>query len=255
MRSFLTSIAVIFLSLTLGLPLTVTAAAQDASTAPSLSPAQQDQVKSIVRQYLIEHPEVIREAIEALQAREEQSKQQTQADALKAHADAVFRDPGAPVAGNPIGDVTIVEFFDYRCPYCKRVAEPLRDLLKSDPGIRLVFKEFPILSEDSALAAQAALAANKQGKYLEFHQALMAHKGAYDEAILRQIATGVGIDADRMLADMKDPIGRASIAANRDLADALQINSTPTFVIGDEVIAGAIPIEDMVKLIKKARGS
>jgi protein-disulfide isomerase len=250
MRTFLTTIAAIFLSLTMA------AAAQEASTSSStLSPGQQDQVKSIVRQYLIDHPEVIREAIEALQAREDQTKQQSQAEALKAHYDAMFNDPTAPIAGNPVGDVTIVEFFDYRCPYCKRVAGPLGDLLKSDPGIRLVFKEFPILSEDSVLAAQAALAANKQGKYLEFHQALMAHKGAYDAAVLRQIAISVGLDADRMTADMKDAAGKASIVANRDLADALQINSTPTFVIGNQIIAGAIPIDEMVELIKKARGS
>lgn len=245
MRAFAISLVAMFLSWA------QVAAAQDAS----FTPQQQDQVKSIVRQYLIDHPEVIKEAIEALQERESKSKLQSQADALKSHYDAVFKDPSAPVAGNPRGDVTIVEFFDYRCPYCKRVAEPLAGLLKSDPGIRLVYKEFPILADDSILAAQAALAANKQGKYEAFHQALMAHKGGYDESVLRQIATAIGIDADQMMKDMDDDAAKASIVANRDLAEALQINSTPTFIIGDQIIAGAIPIEDMAQLIKKARGS
>ena len=252
MRPILTTMAVMLLALpAIFLSMTAGAAAQDAT----FSPDQQDEVRSIVRQYLIDHPEVIREAIEALQAREGQTKLQSQADALKSHYDAIYKDPTAPIAGNPIGDVTIVEFFDYRCPYCKRVAEPLMELLKSDPGIRLVFKEFPILSEDSILAAQAALAANKQGLYREFHQALMAHKGGYDMDVLRQVATTVGMDPARMQTDMMDAAAKSSIVANRDLAEALQINSTPTFVIGNEVIAGAIPIEDMVKLIKKARGS
>ena len=252
MRSFPTTIAVMFLSLpAIFLSMAAGAAAQDAT----FSPNQQDEVRSIVRQYLIDHPEVIREAIEALQARESQTKQQSQVDALKSHYDAIYKDPTAPIAGNPVGDVTIVEFFDYRCPYCKRMAEPLMGLLKSDPGIRLVFKEFPILGEDSVLAAQAALAANKQGLYREFHQALMAHKGAYDTALLRQIATAVGMDPDRMQTDMMDAAAKASIVANRGLAEALLINSTPSFIIGNQVIAGAIPIEEMMELIKKARGS
>ncbi len=245
MRRFLASLAVIFLTF---------ATPASAEEAP-LTPQQQEAVKALVHQYLIEHPEVIREAIEALQARESQTKQQSQAEALKTHADAVFKDPEAPVGGNPIGDVTVVEFFDYRCPYCKRVAEPLAGLLKADPGIRLVYKEFPILSEDSILAAQAALAAQKQGKYEAFHQALMAHKGGYDPALLRQIASAVGMDPERMEADMSAGATKASIAANHDLAEALQINSTPTFIIGDQIIAGAIPIDEMVALIKKARGS
>jgi protein-disulfide isomerase len=231
------------------------AAAQDASQAPGMSLDQKGQIEKIVHDYLIAHPEVIKEAIVALQAKEEAEKADTQSQAVSANKGAIFSDAATPVAGNPIGDVTLVEFFDYHCPYCKAVAEPLAQLLKEDKGVRLVLKEFPILGDDSKLAAKAALAAAAQGKYWEFHQALLEHRGPFDADIIKAIAGKVGLDAKKLLADMADAKTQPLIDSNRKLADSLDIGATPTFIIGDQVVEGAIPLDQIKALIKKARGS
>jgi protein-disulfide isomerase len=231
------------------------ATAQDASQAPGMSLDQKGRIEKIVHDYLIAHPEVIKEAIMALQAKEDAEKADSQSQAVLANKDAIFNDAGTPVAGNPIGDVTLVEFFDYHCPYCKAVAEPLAQLLKEDKGVRLVLKEFPILGDDSKLASKAALAAVSQGKYWEFHQALLEHRGAFDTDTIRAIAAKVGLDADKLMADMKDAKTQPLIDANRKLADSLDIGATPTFIIGNQVVEGAIPLDQIKALIKKARGS
>ena len=221
----------------------------------SVTPDQKTEIEKIVHDYLIRHPEVIREAIQALQAKEEQEKDDARTQVVIANKDALFNDPDAPVAGNPLGDVTVVEFFDYHCPYCKVVAGPLQQLLQEDKGIRLVFKEFPILGDDSVLAAHAALAARAQGKYLEFHQALMAHKGQFDMDVLKTIAAKVGMDPAQLEADMGKQKVEPQISANHKLARTLDIDATPTFIIGDKVIPGAVPLEELKEAIKKARGS
>jgi protein-disulfide isomerase len=227
------------------------ASAQDAGT----TPAQKTAIEKIVHDYLLEHPEVIKEAIQALQAKEEAGKADAQNQAAVENKEALLNDPGTPVAGNPMGDVTVVEFFDYHCPYCKAVAEPLRQLLEEDKGVRLVLKEFPILGEDSILASHAALASIAQGKYWAFHQALMAHKGKFDLDTVKTIAAKVGMDPAKLADDMgKDKI-EPLISANRKLADALNLSATPTFVIGGKVVEGAIPLDELKALIKQARGS
>ena len=216
---------------------------------------QKTEIEKIVHDYLVQHPEVIREAIQALQAKDEQSKTDAQTQAVLKNKDALYNDPGTPVAGNPMGDVTVVEFFDYHCPYCKAVSEPLQQLLNEDKGVRLVLKEFPILGEDSVLASHAALAAVGQGKYWEFHQALLEHRGKFDMDVLKTIAAKVGMDPAKLEADMgKQPI-EPLISANHKLANALDVSATPTFVIGDKVVEGAIPLEQIKELIKQARGS
>jgi protein-disulfide isomerase len=232
------------------------ACAQNATAVPAtVAPEQKAAFEKIVHDYLIEHPEVIKEAILALQAKDEANKADTQAQAVAAHKDELFSDPATPVAGNPVGDVTIVEFFDYHCPYCKAVAEPLDQLLRDDKGIRLVLKEFPILGEDSLLASRAALAAVAQGKYWPFHQALMAHRGKFDSDTLQAIATKVGLDPAKLQAAMNGDAVGPQISATRKLADALDVSATPTFVIGGEIVEGAVPLERLKELVKKARGS
>jgi protein-disulfide isomerase len=238
------------LALTISL-LTPFASAQETS----ITPTQKGEIEKIVHDYLVQHPEVIREAIQALQAKEEQEQADARSQVVIANKDALFNDPDAPVAGNPNGDVTVVEFFDYHCPYCKVVAGPLQQLLQEDKGVRLVFKEFPILGEDSVLAAQAALAARAQGEYLEFHQALMAHKGQFDLDVLKTIAAKVGMDPAKLEADMGKEHIEPLISANRKLARTLEIDATPTFIIGDKLIPGAVPLEELKEAIKKARGS
>lgn len=216
-------------------------------------PAQTTAIEEIVRAYLLEHPEVIREAIQALQAKEKAAEADLQASALAQHKDALFADPLAPIAGNPIGDATIVEFFDYKCPYCKSVTPALADLLAEDKGVRIVFKEFPILGESSVVAARAALAAVKQDRYLDFHNALMAYRGDFDEGAITSIATELGLDVERLKADMKAPEIDQQLKANHELALTLGIRSTPTFVIGDQIAPGAMSIDDMKALIADFR--
>jgi len=222
---------------------------------PIFDDAQKQGIEEIVRAYLLEHPEVIRDAIEALQAKEQAAKANQQAGALAQFKEQLLADLASPVAGNPMGDVTVIEFFDYKCPYCKRVTPALADLLAADKGVRLVFKEFPILGESSVLAARAALAAQKQDRYFEFHNALMAHRGDFDEAAIETLAKATGLDVEKLRADMKVPEIDQQLAANHTLAKALGIRSTPTFIIGDQVVPGAISIDDMKALIAAARGS
>ena len=221
----------------------------------SMNPQQKTDIEKIIHDYLLEHPEVIRDAIQALQAKEEQSKANAQTQAVLENKDALFNDPATPVAGNPMGDVTVVEFFDYHCPYCKAVASPLQQLITEDKGVRLVLKEFPILGEDSMLASKAALAASAQGKYWEFHQALMEHRGKFTLDVIKALATKVGMDPAKLEADMSQAKIEPQISNTHALAKTLEISATPTFIIGDQVVEGAVPLERLKELIKKARGS
>jgi protein-disulfide isomerase len=225
------------------------------ASAEDMTPEKQAEIEKIVHDYLLKNPEVIREAIQALQAKEEQNKADAQTELVTQNKDALFNDPATPVAGNPMGDVTVVEFFDYHCPYCKAVASPLNQLIQEDKGVRLVLKEFPILGQDSILAAQAALAAVAQGKYWELHQGLMEHRGQFDMEVIKSIAAKAGLDPQKLEADMQSDKIQPALSANHALAKTLDIGATPTFVIGDQVVEGAVPLEQLKDLIKKARGS
>jgi protein-disulfide isomerase len=173
--------------------------------------------------------------------------------ALKMRADEVFRDPASPVGGNPAGDVTMVEFFDYNCPYCRRVAAPMRETMAADPQLRVVYKEFPILGPNSVIVAKAALAAHRQGRYIAFHDALMQVRGAADEAGALRIAAEIGLDLERLKADMADPIIQSAIDRNLRLAQALRIAGTPGFVIGEQILRGATDAATLQSLVAKAR--
>lgn len=174
-------------------------------------------------------------------------------DAEEDYVRKLLDDPAAPQLGNPAGDVTVYEFFDYNCPYCKRVAADVMRLVEDDANLRIVFKEYPILSEDSKLAAQAALAAHKQGKYLLMHEALMKHRGRFTRTILIEIARNIGADPHVLLSDMSSPDIEAQITRNLDLATLLSLRGTPNFIIGSFLIPGAISYEDMKKVIAEAR--
>ena len=220
------------------------------------SPAQR-QVEKTIHQYLLEHPAVILEVLDVLRAREQRAEAGRTRAGLAAHREALVNDPSSPVAGNPDGDVTLVEFFDYRCPYCKRVLSSVMAVLDDDPGIRIVYKEFPILGPVSVVAARAALASRKQDpdKYLAFHNALMSSRGQMTEARVMQIADDIGFDVERLKADMALPEIDQTIERNLALARALGITGTPSFVIGDQLIPGAISLEALRKLIAQARSS
>lgn len=217
-------------------------------------PAEQRQaIEQVVREYLLAHPEVIVEAIEELQKRERADDDRKAKQGLAQNKSKLFNDPTSPVAGNPKGDVTLVEFFDYQCGYCKSVLADVQRLLKDDGKVKFVFKEYPILGPASVVAAKAALAARVQGKYEVFHYALMGHRGPLDEATIMKVAASVGLDADRLRKDMDSPDVQQALGANLALAEQLGIRGTPGFVVGDRIVPGAIKLEDMKKLVAEAR--
>jgi protein-disulfide isomerase len=172
--------------------------------------------------------------------------------ALTDQRDALEKDPLAPVAGNPRGDVTVVEFFDYSCGYCKRVAPALEALKAADPNVRVVYKEFPILGPGSVFAARAALAAHRQGKYEPLHRALM-QADALDEAVVRRLAAEVGLDVARLEKDMEAPEVMQALQGNQQLAAALDIGGTPAFVIGERLVPGAVGAEALQALVNQER--
>jgi protein-disulfide isomerase len=210
------------------------------------------QVEKIVRDYLLREPEIIYEALQELQRRQAEAEAARQKAAIAAHQDELLDAPDTPVGGNPDGDVTLVEFFDYRCAYCRRVVPSMRALLDEDRGLRVVFKEFPVLGEDSVRAARAALASQSQDGYVPFHFALMAADDLSIEGI-RAAAAAVGLDPDRLEADMSSPEITAAIEANYELANQLGIEGTPAFVIGDQLIPGAVDKTRLDQLIRQAR--
>jgi protein-disulfide isomerase len=165
----------------------------------------------------------------------------------------IFDDPATPLGGNPQGDVSIVEFFDYRCPYCKQVQPSLESLAKQDPKLRLVYKEFPILGPASITAARAALAAQRQGKYDAFHAAMMAERGQITDDTVYQVAASVGLDIGRLKRDMAAPEITQQLQANLALADALNIHGTPAFIVGDQVVPGAVDIGALKTMVADAR--
>lgn len=226
--------------------------------ADKLSDAQRAQVQEIVRQMLKDHPEMVLEAIDALEAKEAKEKQDIEAkaqEALKSKTAELTRDADDGVAGNPKGDVTLVEFFDYRCGYCKSMVDRIADIVKADGHIRVVYKEFPILGPNSIVASKAAIASMHQGKYLPFHDALMASKGNLDEAAIYGLAKDAGLDVERLKHDMTDPAIDKLVAKNKDLAKVLDIDGTPGFIIGQQIIRGASDEATLKQAIAQARAS
>ena len=217
------------------------------------SPVPPDEFEERVRAYILNNPEVIVEAVQRLQARERAAETSEAETALKARADEVFRDSASPVGGNPAGDVTLVEFFDYNCSYCRRVASVVSDAVADDPQLRIVYKEFPILGPNSRFAAEAALAAHQQGKYLAFHSALMEADGAANEGSVLRVAAEVGLDVDRLRTDMEDPAIQTAIDRNLDLARVLRINGTPGFVVGGQILRGAADLSTLQELVRQTR--
>jgi protein-disulfide isomerase len=226
------------------------AAAQDKGT---LSNAQKEEIRQLVREYIIGNPEIIAEAAEALQAKEDKTKQAKQAVVVKARNQELYNPSEGTVIGNPKGDVTIVEFFDYNCGYCKSMFQAIVEVLNEDKKIRLVLKEFPILGPSSVTAAKAALAARKQNKYGDLHLALLGHKGGLNDGAIMEIAKTAGLDVKKLQEDMKDPEINAIIAKNRDLAGALEINGTPALFVGDEFVPGAVDKNHLREVIAAQR--
>lgn len=246
-----------FLSLMLGVLLAIglaaTAAAQSPAPAGALTDEQVKALQGVIHDYILNHPEVLIESLQTAGKRIEEEAEQTAETALAEHRDKLISDPQTPAGGNPGGDVTIVEFFDYRCPYCKQVEPEIRAMLKADPKLRIAYKEYPILGAESVFASRVALAARKQGKYQLFHDAMLAAKGKVDDTAILRIAQVAGLDVERVKADMQAPEIDAVIHRNIELAQLLQLRGTPGFVIGNEVVDGTASVETLKKYIDEAR--
>lgn len=221
-----------------------------AAQADSLS---EDRVKELVFEAIRENPEIVLEAVQIIEQREQRRQAMAAATVLSDNRDLLENDPNAPVLGNPEGDVTVVEFFDYNCPYCRRVKPHIEALLEEDPNVRLVYREWPILGDGSVFAARAALASREQGKYEEFHWALMGMAGRAEEASVIQVAKQVGLDITQLRRDMDAPEIDTHIAVSMELSRALGFNGTPSFVIGDALVPGVIEAEQMIRLAEEAR--
>jgi len=229
-----------------------------ASIAPARAedpaPAEVEKIQKIVRDYLKQHPEVLIDALQEYQNKQEAQKADKTRQTIAAASGELLKDSTNPVAGNPDGDVTIVEFFDYRCPYCKVVAPDLQKALSADGNVRLIYKEFPILGPESIVAAKAALAAMAQNKYQPFHDKLIAFKGKLDGAAIYSLAGDADLDVAKLKADMEKPEIKDQINRNFRLADKLNIQGTPAFIIGGELLPGAASFDDLTAAFKRARG-
>lgn len=225
--------------------------------AQSFSGAQKTEIEKIIREYLVNHPEVLQEAIAALEkkhAADEAAKHQA---AVKDNAEALFNSPRQVTVGNPLGDVTFVEFFDYNCGYCKRAMADMFDLMKHDPRLKVVLKEFPVLGPASVEAARVAIAVRMQDKtgkkYLDFHQKLMMGRGQADKARAIAAAKEAGLDAARIERDLNSDEVRQTLEESMKLAEKLGLNGTPSYVIGPNVVVGAVGLEQLKEKVNSAR--
>jgi len=216
----------------------------------------------VIEAYLRAHPEVVVASLEKFQRDQREAQQQAQAQAdlslVSDNQKEIFEDGYSLVAGNPDGDITLVEFSDYNCGYCKRAHSVVADFIESDGNIRLVVKEFPILGPGSTLAGRAALASTMQDeaeKYGAFNDALMKHRGSHSEATVMRIAASVGLDVEQLEVDMKSSEVDAMVRRTSELAQKLSINGTPAFILGNQVVRGFVPVDELARLAKVARSS
>ena len=225
-----------------------TARAEEAATTLT-----REDIEVIVRDYIAEHPEVVVEAIREWQRQAEAMQAEAAQQALAERAGDLHDDAETPFAGNPEGDVVIVEFFDYRCGYCRHSAPDLFALVAKDPGVKVVFKEFPILGQASVLASRAALASRAQDKYFDFHKALMQADISFSEEEIMAVAASVGLDVDKLKGDMGSPEIDAYLARTDALARELGIGGTPAFVIDGSLYPGALDAADFDRLVAAGR--
>ncbi|HEY4253318.1 MAG TPA: DsbA family protein [Roseomonas sp.] len=240
----------LFLAVGLCLALAAPARAEGAFT-----PAQRAEVVEILRQALREDPSILRDAFAAIEAQEAEERRVANSRALGEAREQLVADAADPVRGNARGDVTVVEFFDVRCPYCRQLTSVMSELVRRDGNLRLVMKDLPILGPNSMVASRALLAAQRQGKYGELYDALMALRGDVAEAQIRQEAQRLGLDWARMQRDMADPAIQARLDGNVALARRLGIEGTPAIIIGDRLVPGVTSLETLAQLVAEARAA
>jgi protein-disulfide isomerase len=231
-------------------------AEEKAAPVVGFTDVQKTEIQTIIRQFLVEkEPETIMKAVEVIKQREQNQQKEASKQGLERNKARLYDDANSPVLGNPKGDVTIVEFYDYSCGYCKVAHPTLQDLLEKDKNVRYIAKEFPILGEGSVIAARAALASVKQKKFAEMHDALMNFRGQYTEAGVMDIAQKVGLDTAKLKTDMASKAVDDMIAENRKLGNDVGVRGTPMFIIGGEVNPGALDAEGLKKAVANARAA
>ncbi len=221
-----------------------------------MSDAERQVLREEIRNYLLDNPEVIMEAVAILEQRDADAQARADQDLVAFHAEDLFNDPNSWTGGNPEGDITPVEFIDYRCGFCRRAAPDVEELVDTDGNIRIIVKEFPILGEQSTLASQFAISTLQiegDAAYKAVHDALIAFDGDYTERSLKRLGNALGLDGDAIVEGMDSPEVTAVIAANHQLGRAMQINGTPSFVMDDQMLRGYLPLDQMQALAADIR--
>jgi protein-disulfide isomerase len=245
-------LAAALLAIALALPAAAPAGAQ------SFSPDQRGEIERIIKDYLLKHPELLQEVMTELEKRQTAADAEKHRAGVKEHATTIFNSPRQVTLGNLQGDVTVVEFFDYNCGYCKRAMTDMLDLLKSDGKVKFVLKEFPVLGEGSMQAAQVAVAVRMQDKtggkkYLEFHQKLLGSRGSIDKARAMAAAKEAGLDVARIEKDLASDEVKATLEESYKIAEALGLNGTPSYVVGSDVVVGAVGLKVLKEKVNTAR--
>ena len=235
----------------------ISVAGVTAASAQTFSAPQRGEIEKIMRDYLLKHPEVLQEVMAELEKKQQTAEAEKARAAVKTHAEALFNSPRQVTLGNPQGDVTFVEFFDYNCGYCKRELGDMTALMGKDPKLKVVLKEFPVLGPGSVEAAQVAVAVRMQDKggkkYMEFHQKMLLGRGQADKARAMAVAKEIGLDMTRLEKDLKSDEITATLQESAKLAEALGLNGTPSYVIGSDVVVGAVGLDALGKKVDAAR--
>lgn len=224
-----------------------------ASSAQAPSTGDRTAFGRSIREYLLTNPEVLVEAMQELERRQDSQRDAVAQKGVQENQAELFRDPDSPIGGNPNGNVVVVDFNDYQCPYCKRAHQAVKSVLAADGNVKVIYKDLPILGEASKIAALAALASAKQGKHQALHDALMENNGKLDRDRVLEIAASVGLDRAQLEKDMQDPKLKQIIDRNLALASALGVRGTPAFVIGKQFVPGAVDANTLKQLIADAR--
>jgi protein-disulfide isomerase len=223
----------------------------------SLSASDKKEVEQIIRDYLMKNPELLRDVMQELERKMAAEENERRSGALKELGKLIYDSPRGVVVGNPKGDVTVVEFFDYNCGYCKRAMDDMMKLISADPKLKFVLKEFPVLGQGSLDAAKVGIALHMQDKdgkkYLKFHQTLLSGRGQVDGDKAKAAAKEAGADMAKLEADLKSPEIDASLQESGKLADALGINGTPSYVLPNEVLPGAVGVAELQKRVQSVR--
>ncbi len=244
-----------FLALTAGVcAVAMSASTQSAQAAESFTADQKKEMEVLFKEYITNNPELILESVRKYQEDQERKVMQSAQENLKEYQ-SFFAQDDIPMAGNPEGDVTVVEFFDYNCGYCKKAFEDVQKIIAEDKNVRVVFMDMPILSPSSAKMSNISLAAHKQGKYFETHRALMDYRGSQSDEAFYKVASDVGLDMEKLKVDVESPDIQTFITKSKNMAQALGVRGTPGFVIGDKVYPGYIGMDAMRNAIKEARAA